>query len=824
MYTRCPHCNQKFQIEPEFEGEEILCSKCQQAFPAVPAVFCEACGTLEAPGKEKCSSCGTRLLDLKHYRKRENILRDLPPLEWEDEDDSAIYSVSKFTRGWIRIWAALGMVHAIWLSIAFLVAGGVDASLGKIVALSVGIVCFIGISGTVYVMMYDSAMPHRVIYWTPVRKLWCIAFAVFQILAVTFAIRSWQVNEVPTGMRIAYIVAILLWAYTLYLSWRLFSLRAAEQEHEIGSPVLALGLKLVRRKRFWYMMAGVAVILVLLFAASRINSYMGSPEYQYGKWSSSKTEKNLAPLKKSVAQGYLPAIADYAAYAEQKDDYAVATAMWRKLADAGNDSACYKLGMAYVDGLGIEQNNGAAIVWLRKAAEAGHPEAPAPLGRLLYEEKEYREAMKWLREAADFGNIKAKYYIGLAYLHGNGISKDPRSSVQLFKEAAERNLPEAQLALGECLLNGTGCPQDVPQGAKLIMQAAENNFPQAQYQLGVLYENGEGLEKSAENAFKWYQAAAKLNSTSARVAVASAYLRGMGVAQDVSKGMDELTHMAQQNNPEAQFILGGAYYTGVGEIAKNPEECFKWIQKAAESNYSDAVKLLGLLYLEGVGCKKNPAKAMEWWKKAAQTSPEIARFVEQYERNMKYDRLVLIKISSLRVDGATVPAVLQYLQEKMIADSSIKFTLPNYISSRLSKVPFFMLTGNKDLLHIIDAVCLVGELKFSLKNNNVIFESDFNSRKFSQTTSNFSETDATWKKLEFQVNNGSKKTVTNELTFLANILKDSAFTVIWKDNENYNNRYVSIPGGKYNLLNYIQELCKQSKLKFTVSNNVIFFQ
>lgn len=823
MYTRCPHCNQKFQIETELENEELLCSKCQQSFSAVPALFCEHCGTLESSKQRKCSNCGTQLLDLKRYRKRKNILCNIPPLEWIDEDDSVIYSVSKFTRVWIRIWAALGMLHAIAWSIGFLVKTGADASTETIIVLGFSAVCFIGISGTVYSMMFDSAMPNRVIYWTFGRKLQCAAFGVLQMACLIQTIVSWKSNQVPMNMKIVYIIATLLFIYTLYRAWSLFAQRATEQEHEISSPFLTMISSLIRKKSFWYSMVGIAVIVILSLAAVGVGSHMRSPEYQYKKWSSAKTDKNLSHLKNAVARGYLPAIVDYAAYAEQKNNYADATAMWRKLADAGNDSACYKLGKSYAEGMGVEKNNSAAIAWLRKAAEKGHPEAPAPLGGLLYEEKEYQEAVKWLREAADFGDIRAKYYLGIAYLYGNGVTKDPRSSVQLFKVAAEQDLPEAQFALGTCLLNGTGCTRNVADGVKLITQAAENNFPQAQYRLGMLYENGEGVEKSPTKAFKWYREAATRKFASARVAVAYAYLNGTGIEQDVERGLNELTVLAQENNSYAQFLLGCAYYNGK-DIEKNLNEAFKWILKSAENNHQDAIILLGGLYLSGEGCEKDILKAIAWWKKLRSPSPEIIYFMVQYERHMKYSRLTLINVPVLGAKKVRIPAVLQYLQEKSIADSGIKFILPSYTSARLTKVVFSMRARNRNLLQIVDAICMVGDLKFTLKDDNVSFESHFTSKDFSQTSSGSAIIDQSLKEQKFQVRDDKPNSITQAMEYLADGLVNSVFTIVWLEDESFDKKQVSFSKGNTNLLSHIQEFCKQGNLKFHVFNDVILFQ
>ena len=60
-----------------------------------------------------------------------------------------------------------------------------------------------------------------------------------------------------------------------------------------------------------------------------------------------------------------------AVHAHARGDYAKALRLIRPLANDGDASAQFNLGLMYTTGQGVQQNNAAAALWLRKAAEQG---------------------------------------------------------------------------------------------------------------------------------------------------------------------------------------------------------------------------------------------------------------------------------------------------------------------------------------------------------------------------------------------------------------------------------------------------------------------
>jgi uncharacterized protein len=105
-----------------------------------------------------------------------------------------------------------------------------------------------------------------------------------------------------------------------------------------------------------------------------------------------------------------------------------------------------------------------AVKWYRKAAEQGDAVAQYYLGLMYLNGKgvpeDDAEAVKWFRKAAEQGNAKAQYYLGFMYANGTGVPEDDAEAVKWYRKAAEQGYANAQFNLGLMYLNGEGVPED----------------------------------------------------------------------------------------------------------------------------------------------------------------------------------------------------------------------------------------------------------------------------------------------------------------------------------------------------------------------------
>ena len=94
-------------------------------------------------------------------------------------------------------------------------------------------------------------------------------------------------------------------------------------------------------------------------------------------------------------------------------DYATAFEEWIPLAEQGDASAQYNLGVMYRNGDDVNQDYDSAVNWYILAAEQGHDVAQFKLG-LMYDmgigvNRDISTAVMWYTLAAEQGNSNARY-------------------------------------------------------------------------------------------------------------------------------------------------------------------------------------------------------------------------------------------------------------------------------------------------------------------------------------------------------------------------------------------------------------------------------
>jgi TPR repeat protein len=114
--------------------------------------------------------------------------------------------------------------------------------------------------------------------------------------------------------------------------------------------------------------------------------------------------------------------------AEQKSVVATALRLWTPLAEQGDASAQFYLGIAYDQGLGVAQDYNTAVKWYTLAAEQGYADAQYNLGNMyskgLRVEHDYKTAIKWYTLSAEQGHTKAQLMLGFGYALGQGVAQD----------------------------------------------------------------------------------------------------------------------------------------------------------------------------------------------------------------------------------------------------------------------------------------------------------------------------------------------------------------------------------------------------------------
>jgi TPR repeat protein len=120
--------------------------------------------------------------------------------------------------------------------------------------------------------------------------------------------------------------------------------------------------------------------------------------------------RNLLIVSTLLSFAAVPALADFQAGldAYQKGDYIGAAKEWRPLAEDGDATAQFNLGLLYLDGHGVPQSSAEAATWFRRAAEQDYAQAQHNLGAMYGTgqgvKRDYVQAYKWLNICAAKGN------------------------------------------------------------------------------------------------------------------------------------------------------------------------------------------------------------------------------------------------------------------------------------------------------------------------------------------------------------------------------------------------------------------------------------
>jgi len=120
----------------------------------------------------------------------------------------------------------------------------------------------------------------------------------------------------------------------------------------------------------------------------------------------------------------------------------------QKLANLGDASAQYKLGIMYETGHGTNINFDEALNWYKKSAGQNHKAALRRIGYIQILNNGYKPAIheKWvtnLKQDANNQNGDAMLLLGIMHKNGTAVNKDMHKAKKLLKQAAIKDIPGA---------------------------------------------------------------------------------------------------------------------------------------------------------------------------------------------------------------------------------------------------------------------------------------------------------------------------------------------------------------------------------------------
>lgn len=278
------------------------------------------------------------------------------------------------------------------------------------------------------------------------------------------------------------------------------------------------------------------------------DSVMGRPYMDDFFERSAREEMTLAEKTEAAENGDVDCMNELALLFSNGDDETEANpekaVYWfRKMAEHGNSTGMYNLGLYYAKGFGVKRDFAQAAYWMEKSAESGDKDAPefaeefrkmeecvskaengdaqaqADLADELMKladspddsaEKAYLESIKWAKKAADQGNGAGMWILALAYHHGRGVSPDMNIAIDYYKKGAELGNAACMNNLATEYASGDYLDEDSDKAFDLFRASAENGYGPGMQNLGRCYERGYGCDENIEAAVEWYEKALEL--------------------------------------------------------------------------------------------------------------------------------------------------------------------------------------------------------------------------------------------------------------------------------------------------------------------------
>lgn len=272
------------------------------------------------------------------------------------------------------------------------------------------------------------------------------------------------------------------------------------------------------------------------------------------------------------------------------------------------------------DGSVISEDSGIAKV---ASKAAGY------LGRMSLRgegmEQSFEKALIWFKRGLANGDALCQYELGLMYLHGFGVRKDPVTAADYFKEAANQDFASAQTYLGQLFLD----QGDISTATRYFDLAARHGHIEAFYHLAEISNNGIGRERSCGMATAYYKLVAeKAESIHSSFREANdAYEDG-----DMETALVNYMMAAEQGYEAAQanvaYILDGhRSFLQLGSLFSWNKRrnslrnamlaLIYWTRSAKQSNIDSMVKM-GDYYLGGLGVEADMEKAATCYQTAAE--------------------------------------------------------------------------------------------------------------------------------------------------------------------------------------------------------------
>ncbi|KNG93049.1 SEL1-like repeat protein [Pseudaestuariivita atlantica] len=303
----------------------------------------------------------------------------------------------------------------------------------------------------------------------------------------------------------------------------------------------------------------------------------------------------------------------------------------RRAAEAGHSQAMNLLADAHQHGVGVPQDNAAALDWYQRSAAAGWPHAYANLGDIFADgelglDPDPMRAVQMFEAGlrVDFDGAVAIEYA--AFLRNSEPPwRDPARALRLVEEAAAMGKSRAVAELGFYYATGTLVDEDLARALALFEQADAQGHPKAARNLGYMYDDGVGVEEDDERALQYYLRGADAGDSEAMADAAFMLWFGEAGVEDRPRAMELARRGLTRQQAKAYEFMGDRAYFGemMDEDRALAAEYYAaaWARGRPYSAYA-----LGWQYANGDGIEQDIQRGAELYRAAAERGNAEAAF------------------------------------------------------------------------------------------------------------------------------------------------------------------------------------------------------
>ena len=178
-----------------------------------------------------------------------------------------------------------------------------------------------------------------------------------------------------------------------------------------------------------------------------------------------------------------PAIAEDGLYergielVEQKD-YEKALKAFELGAKTGDLNAMTALGIMYITGVGVIQNDIKGFKYVQDAANKSHPKAQYTLGAIHYlgagVSIDFKKAFSWISLSADQGYADAQHNLAQMYEAGEGVSQNFEQAYEYYLKAARNDNLDSQIKVAQMYQKGIGTKKNLDKSTYWLKKIEES--------------------------------------------------------------------------------------------------------------------------------------------------------------------------------------------------------------------------------------------------------------------------------------------------------------------------------------------------------------